>query len=70
MMVISGVVADAVVVDVETITEIVMVAIIVMAVAEVPVIVVVEKDSILELLSPRPSMTINGEKNRTICKFA
>ena len=72
MMVISGVVADEVVVDVETITETVMVAIIVMAVEEVlvPVIVVVEKDSILELLSPRPSMTINGEKNRTICKFA
>ena len=51
MMVISGVVADAVVVDVETITETVMVAIIVMAVEEVlvPVIVVVEKDSILEV---------------------
>jgi len=70
MKVISEVVVDVVVVDEETITETVMVAIIVMAVAEVPVIVVVEKDSILELPSPRPSMTINGEKNRTICKFA
>lgn len=78
MMVITGVVADAVVADVETTTGTVMVAIIVMVEAEVAVIAVIAvivvivvagKDSTLELLYPRPSMTMNGERNRTICKF-